>query len=470
MNPTRPIGATGLQCHLLGFGCYRIMNGDPGHEAALRACLAKGGNLIDTSANYGDGSSEELVGKVLQGIPRERVIVVTKGGYIQGQNMALAQQRDFPEVVEYGPGISHCIHPEFLETQIERSCRRMQRDYIDVYLLHNPEYFLEDVSHRGNLTAAGHDEFYRRIREAFRFLEAKVAAGVIGWYGISSNNFGQPAFDSPQTDTAATCTTMTSVSRCLAEAEAVSPSHHFRVVQLPLNLYEPGGAVEPNNAGKTVLQFCQENGIGVLANRPLNAFHGNRMIRLADWAKPGARLPGPEDFIEMLRPVRQQEAWFEQIFEEPVRLASGETISEMLLRVVPGLRSLSTWEQAAGHHVIEPIQAWIVQARENLQNKPEWDTWLKDFVGSINSVLAGLRRYLGTKQQSQSDGVRAKLCAAGYPDSEESLSRLALNVLASLDGLSCALVGMRQPSYVDDAFGITEMEQVDGAAILRAFN
>ena len=115
--------------------------------------------------------------------------MVTKGGYIQGQNMALAQQRNFPEVVEYGPGISHCIHPEFLETQIERSCRRLGRDYIDVYLLHNPEYFLEDASHRRQLTAADHDEFYRRIREAFRYLEAKVAAGVIGWYGHQLKQF-----------------------------------------------------------------------------------------------------------------------------------------------------------------------------------------------------------------------------------------------------------------------------------------
>ena len=465
MNPIRPLGSTGLQCHALGFGCYRIMNGNAEHEAALRAYLARGGNLIDTSANYGDGSSEELAGKVLQGIPRKRVIVVTKGGYIQGQNMALAQQRDFPEVVEYGPGISHCIHPEFLETQIERSRRRMQRDYIDVYLLHNPEYFLEDISHRRKLTAADHDEFYRRIGEAFRFLETKAEAGVIGWYGISSNNFGQPAFN-PGED----CTTMTSVARCLAEAEAAGPGHHFRVVQLPLNLYEPGGAVERNNGGKTVLEFCQERGLGVLANRPLNAFHGNRMIRLADWAKPGARLPGPEALFAMVEPVRRQEARFEEIFEEPLRLSSGEAISELLLRVVPGLRSLSNWEQVAAHQVIEPIQAWIAEARENLQQKPEWDTWLKDFVAAINAVLEQVRRYLGTKQQGQSDGVRAKLYAAGYPDSEESLSRLALNVLASVGGLSCALVGMRRPGYVEDAFGITAMEQVDGLAVLRGFN
>ena len=331
--------------------------------------------------------------------------------------------------------------------------------------MHNPEYFLEDVSHRRQLTAADHDEFYRRIREAFRYLEAKAAAGVIGWYGVSSNNFGQPAFDPSKT-----CTTMTSVSRCLAEAEAVSPAHHFRVVQLPLNLYEPGGAIEANNAGQTVVEFCRENGIGVLANRSLNAFHGNRMIRLADWAKPGARLPGPDALFGMVEPVQQQEAWFEEIFEEPVSLASGETISEMLLRVVPGLRSLSNWEQVAAHHVIEPIQAWIVQARETHQDKAEWDTWLKDFVAAINGVLEEVRRYLGTKQQGQSDGVRAKLHAVGCPRSEQSLSRMALNVLASVDGLSCVLVGMRRPSYVEDAFGIIEMEPVDGLAILRGFN
>ena len=465
MNPIRPLGSSGLQCHVLGFGCYRIMKGNAGHEAALRAYLARGGNLIDTSANYGDGSSEELVGKVLQGIPRERVIVVTKGGYIQGQNMALAQQRDFPDLVEYGPGIWHCIHPEFLETQIERSCSRLERGYIDVYLLHNPEYFLEDISHRRGLTAADHDEFYRRISEAFRFLEDKAAAGVIGWYGISSNNFGQPAFDPGQD-----CTTMTSVSRCLAQAEAVSPSHHFRVVQLPLNLYEPGGAVERGNAGKTVLEFCREKGIGVLANRPLNAFYGNRMIRLADWVKPGARAPGPEALAGMVEPLRRQEAWFEEIFEQPLRLSSGETISELLLRVVPGLRLLSHWEQVAAHQVIEPIQTWIAEARETLQDKPEWDAWLKDFVAAINEVLEQIRRYLGTKQQGQSDGVRAKLYAAGYPESEEPLSRMALNVLASVDGLSCALVGMRRPSYVEDAFGITKMARVDGLAILRDFN
>jgi aryl-alcohol dehydrogenase-like predicted oxidoreductase len=57
MKELRALGATGLHCHPLGFGCYRIAAGHAGHEAALRAYLARGGNLIDTSANYGDGAS-----------------------------------------------------------------------------------------------------------------------------------------------------------------------------------------------------------------------------------------------------------------------------------------------------------------------------------------------------------------------------------------------------------------------------
>ncbi|PYV12690.1 MAG: hypothetical protein DMG07_16645, partial [Acidobacteria bacterium] len=140
----RKLGSTGLRCHMLGFGCYRIAAGDEVHEAALVSYLERGGNLIDTSANYGDGLSETLVGQVLAGRERGKVLVVTKGGYIQGQNMELARRRNFPETVYYGEGIWHSIHPDFLETQVERSLERMRLGKIDVYLLHNPEYFLTE--------------------------------------------------------------------------------------------------------------------------------------------------------------------------------------------------------------------------------------------------------------------------------------------------------------------------------------
>ena len=47
----RPLGSTGLRCFPLGFGCYRVADGNAAHEMALRAYLQRGGNLIDTSAN-----------------------------------------------------------------------------------------------------------------------------------------------------------------------------------------------------------------------------------------------------------------------------------------------------------------------------------------------------------------------------------------------------------------------------------
>ncbi len=465
-SPFRPLGDTGLSCHMLGFGCYRVVDGNSEHEAAMRAYLAHGGNLIDTSANYGDGASEELVGRVLRGISRDRVIVVTKGGYIQGRNMALAEQRNFPEVVEYGQGIWHSIHPEFLETQIELSLERLQLESADVYLLHNPEYFLEDIRHRRELEPKDLDEFYRRVREAFRFLESQVAAEKIRWYGISSNNFGLPA----PPDSASAPSAMTSVSRCLAEARAVSPDHHFRVVQLPLNLYEPGGALEANNEGLSVLDFCREHGIGVLANRPLNAFYRDRMIRLADWVPAGHRPPGPAMIESMTSALREREREFTEAFGEPPTLPSGETVSELLLRVVPGLQKFSNAEAIVGSELITPIQSWLGSVRDQHAENPAWSPWMQAFVETINTALGEVGRLLGAKQQGQSDGVRVKLRAAGYDSPEQSLSRLALRTLSGLEGLSSILVGMRRRSYVDDAFGITELEPVDGRPILERFS
>src|SRR6185436_9447848 len=74
----------------------------------------------------------------------------------------------------------------------------------------------------------------------------------------------------------------TSLSRMWAAAEkAGGPGHHFRVLQLPMNLIESGAAFEPNNDGATVLDKAQALGVGVLVNRPLNAIVDNRLLRLA---------------------------------------------------------------------------------------------------------------------------------------------------------------------------------------------
>src|SRR6185436_2691962 len=114
-----PLGTTGLFVSRLGFGGYRVDDTHPLFAEALARSLARC-NLIDTSTNYTDGGSERLCGEVLAAeqtahrLRRQDVVVVSKVGYVQGQNLLLAaaRRRDgqpFPEMVEYMDGCWHCI-------------------------------------------------------------------------------------------------------------------------------------------------------------------------------------------------------------------------------------------------------------------------------------------------------------------------------------------------------------------------
>ena len=285
--PGGVLGKTGLAIGRLGFGCYRVDDETPVHRAALERAIASGCSLIDTSTNYADGHSETLVGEVLADLGRRdparrgEMVLVSKIGYVQGRNLALALERErarrpFPEMVRYMDGCWHCIHPEFLRDQLTRSRERLRVDTLDVCLLHNPEYFLSDAAHRGETPLEeARAAFYRRLRDAFAFLEEAAQAGEIRFYGVSSNTCVSPAGD-PEA---------TSVSLMLAAAAAAAGAkHRFRVLQLPMNLFETGAALEPNtgpDGGSTALEAATEAGLGVLVNQPLNAIVGGRLLRLA---------------------------------------------------------------------------------------------------------------------------------------------------------------------------------------------
>src|SRR5262245_16362886 len=284
-----PLGSTGLMVSRLGFGGYRVDDETPEHRLALEAALSAGVNLIDTSTNYTDGGSERLVGRVLddlvtgQRLARHEVVIVSKIGYVQGQNLKLALEgeargRPFPDMVKYMDGCWHCVHPDFLADQLPRSLARLRVHTLDVCLLHNPEYFFSEAKkHGGGALPALRDEFYRRLRGAFAFFEDQVRAGTIRWYGVSSNTCTAPADDAEAT----------SLTRMLAAArEAGGDAHHCGVLQLPLNLFETGAALERNNGPgetETVLDTARRAGVAVLVNRPLNAIVNEHMVRLADF-------------------------------------------------------------------------------------------------------------------------------------------------------------------------------------------
>ena len=145
----KKLGRTNLTTSICGFGSYRVDDGIPEHHQALEFALENGINLIDTSSNYANGGSEKLVGNVLRKLAAQNknkpdeIIVVTKGGYLQADNLQYASKREdqgnpFPDVIKCSPDLWHCIHPEFLKVQINNSLERLQLNNIDVYLLHNP--------------------------------------------------------------------------------------------------------------------------------------------------------------------------------------------------------------------------------------------------------------------------------------------------------------------------------------------
>ena len=80
----RKFGTTEFQVPPMGLGCMRMSGPDGGADdeesiATLHMAFDRGINVLDTSANYGNGHNHELIRKALQG-HRGRVIVHTKSG------------------------------------------------------------------------------------------------------------------------------------------------------------------------------------------------------------------------------------------------------------------------------------------------------------------------------------------------------------------------------------------------------
>ena len=462
-----PLGTTGLLCSRVGFGGYRVDDETPAHREALRKALLEGCNLVDTSTNYTDGGSERLVGQVLAELStsgqvrREDVVIVSKIGYVQGQNLERALEREeagqaFPEMVKYGEGVWHCLHPEFLEDQLERSLERLGLETLDVCLLHNPEYYLSDAHERSHGTLAKRrEEFYRRLGEAFAFLEGAAAAGRIRWYGVSSNTCTRPAED-PEA---------TSLTKMLEAARrAGGEAHRFRVLQLPMNLFESGAALERNNGAaldQTVLAAAAARGIGVLVNRPLNAMAGEGMVRLAD--VPEAE-PAEGSLDDRLAALASLEAEFRRDIAARLQVPEGAVPPEQFFRWSTDLkgaeahvRGLEQWNQTETYRIL-PRLGQALQALDQALTGPiadQWKDWRNRYVPELRKALAVIRARASAHSRTVAQTVSAGLDPLLPKERRaETLSRKALWVAASTPGVSSVLIGMRAPAYVDDALGI----------------
>ncbi len=473
-------GNRGLTTSRLGFGTYRVDTREPEHRDAFKKALREGVNLIDTSTNYMEGDSERLVGSVLRelikggDLAREEVIVVSKIGYVQGENLKQAEAREqagrpYPDMVKYGEGIWHCIHPEYLADQLSLSLDRLGLATLDVCLLHNPEYFLSEAAHHsdGNLEVA-RDAFYRRIEQAFTFFESQVSAGRIRYYGVSSNTVTAAPSDAEATSLSRMC----DAARIAAASQGME-QHHFAVLQCPMNLYETGALVMPNTGAdqhETVLEVAQREGIAVLVNRPLNAMPTKKsgVVRLADFPLEG----DPVDFDRQCQIVAALEEEYRKAIA-PALQHSGQgmapadffTWAVELTRVRPQIQGLEHWEQIE-HQMIAPHVNQVMQAlTRHLTGKAaeQWEAWRDRYVPQLLTLLGGLRREATERSRAKTAAVSAILDPL-LPEARrrESLSRKALWVLASTPGVTCVLNGMRSPAYADDSLAVMGWEPLTG--------
>ena len=150
----------GLKMPKVGFGVYQIKNQEQCKQAVLDA-IDVGYRLIDTAQSYGN---EEAVGKAIQEtqVPRSELFITTKVW-----------------ISNYGY--------EKAKASVEESLKKMQLDYIDLVLLHQPfnDYYgaykaLEDLYKEGKIKAIGVSNFYPdRLVDLVLYSEVKPAVNQV---------------------------------------------------------------------------------------------------------------------------------------------------------------------------------------------------------------------------------------------------------------------------------------------------
>jgi aryl-alcohol dehydrogenase-like predicted oxidoreductase len=122
---TRTLGRTGRPVSVVGLGCWQLgadwgAVGEDDAMATLHAAADAGVTFFDTADVYGDGRSEQLVGRLLRERADDRLVVATKMG-----------RRADPHVAEAFTGAN-------LRAWNDRSRRDLGVDVLDLVQLHCP--------------------------------------------------------------------------------------------------------------------------------------------------------------------------------------------------------------------------------------------------------------------------------------------------------------------------------------------
>jgi len=204
---TRTLGDGGPEVSVVGLGTNNFGRRCDYEQtvAVIDAALDAGVTLFDTADIYGQGMSEEFIGRALEG-RRDRVVIATKFG------------KPMDERPEERRG-----SPDYIRWAVESSLRRLRTDVIDVYQMHEPDPATP-------------------IEETLGALDDVVREGKVRWIGSSNFSAGQ-----------------------IEQAEEVARGkgfHRFVSVQNEYSFVD-------REAEDEVLPTCERLGIGFLPYFPL---------------------------------------------------------------------------------------------------------------------------------------------------------------------------------------------------------
>jgi aryl-alcohol dehydrogenase-like predicted oxidoreductase len=207
---------------------------DAGYEACVALALASGINVFDSAINYRGQKSERAIGRALalaiaeKRVRRDEVFISTKGGYLPHDADDPRDPRRYildtfvesgiapsAEIVQGG----HCLAPGYLADQIERSRANLGLATIDLYYLHNIE---------AQRASGDRATFTRRLTAAAQWLEQAAREGKIAAWGLATWDGLRVPPEHPE---------HLSIAETLSIVREVAGSeHHFRALQLPVNL------------------------------------------------------------------------------------------------------------------------------------------------------------------------------------------------------------------------------------------
>ena len=115
--------------------------------------LEYGINFFDTAPNYGYGTGEDRLGKALKGVDRSKIVINTKFGHTDS-------------------GITN-FNSNYIRESLEGSLKRLQVDYVDSLIIHNPPFEYLDGSKNDH----------------YEILERLIEEGKIKAYGASLDTY-----------------------------------------------------------------------------------------------------------------------------------------------------------------------------------------------------------------------------------------------------------------------------------------